>query len=127
MLLREPPGKLMMQPRLDLMERINRDLLKCHAHEFRVVRRLQRLGFCAKHLVNRPVVASHVADKGIDEVAWKTKSLIHVHHIKDVSRMLPVHRGHQFASVQFRVVQGRQRKRREFNALSTGSPPLQTP
>jgi hypothetical protein len=51
--------------------------------------------------VNWAIVNRKVCNEAVHEGGLPAKSLDHFQHIEDIARMLPIHRGDQFAAIQF--------------------------
>jgi hypothetical protein len=50
--------------------------------------------------VHWPVIAREIRNEAVHERGLPSKTVEHFHHIEDVARMLPIHRGYELAAVQ---------------------------
>src|SRR5471030_2842792 len=93
------PWKVMVESGLNGLKSSQIDLINGHADKARLVFVLKRSRLRKEYLVNGAVMPSHIADKSRHDVLAQTISVIHVLHIKNIARMLPVQCRDKFAAV----------------------------
>ena len=99
----------MVEPRLNGLKCSQIDLINGHADKAGLVFVLKRSRLRKEYLVDGAVMPSQIADKSRHDVLAQTISVIHVLHIKNIARMLPVQCRNKFAPVKLSIG-----KRRHF-------------
>ena len=100
-------GQFLFQFATDTLQFCQRDRIPRHAGKFIFKSRRHIRVARKQNFMHGTIVAGEIADEALDDLRCKSAPLEKTVNIKQVTRMLAIHRGDKFAAVKFRRGQHR--------------------
>ena len=97
----QPLRQFRAQARARFQQRLKADRIRSHADEGVSVVIGDVFIVAEQDLMSRPVVTSQLGDEALHHRVGQTAGGEHLPRIEQIAGMLPVHRGHKFAAVEF--------------------------